>query len=431
METVKKSTVEGLGNLSAYQVAKHDYRAQKLLDKCTGVDTGSVILRDTGEEAWIISGSATQETATALQKFLNGEQEFKGQYSVNISSSFSKCIVHISALAKTEEFGGGGGVAGGSDLTRIVEANQCITCAQLQYGTGEFESHVSLGKGETIANLEAEKECLDQTWKDSVKAVGDSLVDRFSPGYWHWQDSFVKSIQNIYANLGDKLAGTFDRYNPADIWYTDQPYESISEVGGVQDIYSLADLTKVLNSLYKNGTVVGISLKKTSKPDLQDYTGDRRETKFDLEDIEVAERKKGTLYFNISFKLNGVSNLCQIRRDSFGYRATVKASREQKHYDGSVGRGIIQHCLGKIYHSSLEIFEPSFYLKNREQFSTEPETHRKGIFNSRETAIASSLDAIVTVLQNAGDESRKEFLGRLVRYAWSIHTDSCDFLKVA
>lgn len=429
METVK-FTVEGMGNLSAHQVSKYADRAQKLLDKCTGKDTGPVTIRNTGEQVWIVSGTATNNTIDGLNGLLNSGSEFRGRYSVNISSSVGEDVVPISALAKTDEFGGGAGVAGGSDQTKVVEAGQCIKCAEL-YGSG-WESHVSIGRGETISSIQAGMETLDKSWQEALDKIAVALKDSMSgSGYWHWQDSFVKSIQMIYSNLPDRLAGTFDRYNPADIWCTDEPYEYVTEATDVKGISSLKDLTDRLNALYKDGKVVGISLKKTSNPKLEDYTGDRRETKFDLEDIEVAERKKGTLYFNISFKLNGVNNLCQIRRDSFGYRATVKASREQKHYDGSVGRGIIQHCLGKIYHSSLEIFEPSFYLKNKEQFSKEPETCRKGIFNSRETAIAHSLDAVVTALQNAGDENRKEFLGRLVRYAWSIHTDSCDFLKVS
>lgn len=409
---MEKIIVERAGRLSAREIIKYLWRVNLFLGKCYG--KGTVTVRDTGEEVKIVPGPATEETIKGLEAFRDKQKPFRGRYAVNVQTANSENLVlPISALAKTEEFGGGGGVAGGTDLTRVVEASQCVVCAQLQYGNG-FESNVSLGKGETIENILAEKEQLDDSWKTAIEAIGESLTNRFSPGVWHWQDSFVKSVQAVYSTLDDKLPGSFDRYNPADIWYTDKNYEYISEVGNVQEVHTLADLTKMLNSLYENGTAVGISLKKTTTPLLENYTETKRDVKFDLEDVTVRERKEGTFYFDISFKLNGVENLCQIRKDNSSYRATVKASRAQKHYDGSVGKGIILHCLGKIT-GNVERCDPKYWAK--EQVTADQ-------------TVANALDSIVAILKATGEASRKEFLGRLVRYAWSIHTDSCDFLKV-
>lgn len=453
-----------MGNLSAHQVSKYADRAQKLLDKCTGKDTGPVTIRNTGEQVWIVSGTATSNTIDGLNGLLNSGSEFRGRYSVNISSSAGEDIVPISALAKTDEFGGGAGVAGGSDQTKVVEAGQCIRCAEL-YGNG-WESHVSIGKGETISSIQAGMETLDESWQEALDKIAVALKEKLPEnGYWHWQDSFVKSIQFVYSDLEDKLPGTFDRYNPADIWYTDKPYEYITDVADVRGISSLQNLTKVLNDLYSGSCAVGISLKKTTEPNIQPYTGEKRDTRFDLEFVEITPRTKGTLTVNIRFILNEREGVCQIRKDGFGYRATVKMYKESEHYDGSVGKGIIQHCLGKVFFGKSDIFEPSFYLEDSNkrmaeyilnhldlfnhddieeaeellegiylvQLSKEPETFRKGVFNTREMAVAHSLDAIVTVLNSpvVGEEGRKEFLGRLLRYAWSIHTDSCDFLKVS
>lgn len=457
---MEKIIVERAGRLSAREIIKYLWRVNLFLDKCSG--NGKVTVRNTGEEVRIVPGPATENTVEALKAFRDNQKPFRGRYAVNVQTANKENLVlPISALAKTEEFGGGAGVAGGADLTRVVEASQCIVCAQLQYGENGFESSVSLGKGETIENILAEKEQLDDTWKAAIDAIGETLAGRFTPGVWHWQDSFVKSIQVIYANLDDKLPGTFDRYNPADIWYTDKNYEYISEVGNIRNVHTLADLTGMLNALYQNGTAVGISLKKTTNPELEDYTGAKRETKFDLEDVEVKERNSGTLYINIPFKFNGEENLCQIRKDGFNYRATVKATKDQEHYDGSVGKGIILHCLGKIT-DNTDLCDPKFWIKKREQeqeeyilnnpekfdqedvdeaedilegvypidVTKEPELFDKDRMSATDQAIADALDNIVALLKDVGDNGRKEFLGRLLRYAWSIHTDSCDFLKV-
>lgn len=412
---MEKIIVERPGRLSAREIIKYLWRVNLFLDKCN--NQGTVTVRETGEEVQIVPGSATEETVKALVAFRDNQKPFRGRYAVNIKTANNENLVlPISALAKTEEFGGGAGVAGGTDLTRIVEASQCVVCAQLQYGTGSYESNVCLGKGETIENILAEKEQLDDTWKAAIDAIGETLTDRFTPGVWHWQDSFVKSIQGVYANLDSKLPGSFDRYNPADIWYTDKAYDSVSELISTGSIQRLEDLTDRLNDAYKQSKIVGISLKKTADPRLDEYTSEKRDIKFNLENIHIGDRKLGTLYINITFLLNGIEHLCQIRRDGSSYRATVKASREVRHYDGSVGKGIILKCLGKIAdEAEIEHCNPR-YWENKAMMMAE--------------AVGISLDNLVLTLRNAGENKQKEFLGRLVRYAWSLHTESCDFLKV-
>lgn len=430
---MEKLVVERAGNLSAREVIKYLWRVNLFLDKCAG--KGTVTLRTTGEEVEIDpEGLATKTTVGALKNFVVRGTPFRGRYFVNLKDGR---VVPISNLEKTEEFGGGAGIAGGSDQTRVVEAGQCIKCAELQ------KSKVSLGKGETVEGIKAEMENLDQEWKDSIKAIGQKLADNFSPGQWHWQDSFVSSISKAYSGFEDKLAGKFDRYNPADIWYTSQSCASVTELVGGDNIHSLQDLTKVLNDAYASSGAVGISLKKTTNPILELYTGEKRNVKFDLENITVDERAEGTLTVNIKFDLNKETQLCQIRKDGFGYRATVKVANNKNHYDGSVGKGIILKCLSKVCTpEEVSLCDPKTYIRQREKLaedllegeysialSKEPEWFDTDKISSVDQAIADSLDKIVELL-NQSENRKKEFLGRLVRYAWSIHTESCDFLKV-
>lgn len=449
METL---VVERAGNLSAREIIKYLWRVNLFLDKCT--KGGTVVLRKTGEEVQIDpTGSQTKATVKALTSFRDKGTAFRGSYAVNLKDGR---VVPISNLEKTEEFGGGAGVAGGSEQTRIVEAGQCIKCADLQF------SEVSLRKGETVEKIRSEMESLDESWHQSIDAIGELLAHRFKPGVWHWQDDLVASISKAYSSVENKIAGRFDRYNPADIWYTSQSCHSIEELAGGQDIHDLQSLTKVLNDAYASTGAVGISLKKTPKPEIKEYTGEKRDTKFDLENITVTERAEGTLTVNITFDFNKEAQLCQIRKDGSSYRATFKAKDSIHHYDGSVGKGIILHCLSKICSpEEVEQCDPRWYIRKREkeaeeyvlnhpeQFSDEdiqevedllegiypvslskdPEWFDSDKISPVDQAIADSLDKIVEFLERSQD-LKKEFLGRLVRYAWSIHTDSCNFLKV-
>lgn len=470
-----KIIVERGGQLTPKELTKdsREWRAELFLRKCK--ENSPFTVRNTGEEVVVDSeGSFSEKTLRALEDFVHRKKPFTGNFQVNVRYPDGKeDILPLGGLEKTKEFGGGGGVAGGSEQTVVVEAGQCVCCALAEKSNiseknlenltaSELSSlNVSIGKI-TPEALALGISNLDATWKKVLIQIAKALTEKLQGGYWHWQDSFTKSISEIYSKLPDKLPGTFDRYNPADIWYTKRPCGNVQELLGEKTISSLKELSEALSRLYDENEAVGISLKKTTNPSLEEFNEDKRARRIELDNIAIKPRREGTTTVTIFFKEENTDYECQIRQDGERLRCSLKARNGKNHFDGSVGMGIILHCLAKVFPAEeVEKCRPAFYRKEVEQMTEEYILNHPGMFreedilvaedylegnypifesekpelfeekiNNTKSAVAKALDKIVELLQNAPESDVKEFLGRLIRYAWSLHSESCTFLKV-
>lgn len=208
----------------------------------------------------------------------------------------------ISSIKKTEQFGGGGGSRGGSDLTAITESGQCYI-ASLVFNVKkkpisweemtledikEAAKYVDTGK----TSLE---DVLDQSppeWVRSYIMVANLLFKdwKMKAGkivYFHRDSEFHKKIFSFKQKclVADKSSdtpqapGSFgdDKWNPGDIWMTTFGLQESKLPNLPYD--SWASLNRTIYELAQSKELLGVSLKKierTPKADEYNKPGTRK-----------------------------------------------------------------------------------------------------------------------------------------------------------
>jgi hypothetical protein len=136
--------------------------------------------------------------------------------------------ITTSDLKKTADFGGGGGMRGGSELTTKAESAQCIANS-IRYSSGEItteditdqaiqnsKSNVEITDFNTAADLLK----TDKSWLISSVSIANALANQFPGSFIHHRGSaWVQRLNNVVKPLlkGEGVKD-LNKWNPADIW---------------------------------------------------------------------------------------------------------------------------------------------------------------------------------------------------------------------
>jgi len=177
--------------------------------------------------------------------------------------------ISTSNLKKTAEFGGGGGMRGGSDLTAKAESAQCIV-NEIRYSSGKVDvSDITDGAIQStknkveITDFEGAAELLKTNpgWLDSSVSIANSLASQYSgPFIQNRGSEWVKNLESaVKPKLKEVGLSDINKWSPADIWMVSPSEMDIIWPKTLQEINTL------LLKKYNEGKIVGVSLKKAGK----------------------------------------------------------------------------------------------------------------------------------------------------------------------
>jgi len=203
-------------------------------------------------------------------------------------------------LKKTADFGGGGGMRGGSELTSKAESAQCIANA-IRYSSGEEiteeditdQSIQSSKSNVEVTDFDAAAELLktDKNWLISSISIANALANSFPGSFIHHRGSaWVQTLNNaVKPLLKDEGIKDINKWNPADIWMVNP-----SEMD-IQWPDTLAKINTLLLNKFNDGLIIGVSLKKTGKEATlkvyNDSTSPKPEYEYDGIDIRPSHAK--------------------------------------------------------------------------------------------------------------------------------------------
>jgi len=272
--------------------AKRPDRRKVLIDAIESGKALEVVLSGNKETSIVFPKSKNLNAIKQISELKFGDKS--GFNSVRIKGADGKDY-KISDLKKSEEFGGGGGSRGGSDLTAITESGQCYI-ASLVFNVKKKPikwEDMSLEDRKTAAKyVDTRKTTLDEVldksppeWIRSYVMVANLLFRdwKMKSGktvYFHRDSRLHQKIfkfkQQCLAN--DKKSGTpqapgsfgDDKWNPGDIWMTTFGLQESQLPDMPTD--SWASLNKKIYELAQSKELLGVSLKKIERiPKADEY----------------------------------------------------------------------------------------------------------------------------------------------------------------
>ena len=209
-------------------------------------------------------------TVTDIEKVLS---QLKGKTKVDkaivLGVNEDGKTITTSDLKKTADFGGGGGMRGGSELTAQAESAQCIANA-IRYSTGEItEEDIT---DEAIQNSKSKVEVTDfdsasnllktnKGWLISSVSIANALASQYPGSFIHNRGSeWVQRLNNkVKPFLKEVGIQDINKWNPADIWMV-SPDELDIEWPN-----NLGEINVLLLEKFNEGKIIGVSLKKADK----------------------------------------------------------------------------------------------------------------------------------------------------------------------
>ena len=209
-------------------------------------------------------------TVTDIEKVLS---QLKGKTKVDkaivLGVNEDGKTITTSDLKKTADFGGGGGMRGGSELTAQAESAQCIANA-IRYSTGEItEEDIT---NEAIQNSKSKVEVTDfdsasnllktnKGWLISSVSIANALASQYPGSFIHNRGSeWVQRLNNkVKPFLKEVGIQDINKWNPADIWMV-SPDELDIEWPN-----NLGEINVLLLEKFNEGKIIGVSLKKADK----------------------------------------------------------------------------------------------------------------------------------------------------------------------
>jgi hypothetical protein len=256
LEETKLSPAE-LSKDATFSGGRKVPRIEILIDKITNKE--SLELEDGGSF-----------TVTDIEKVLS---QLKGKTKIDkaivLGVNEDGKTITTSDLKKTTDFGGGGGMRGGSELTAQAESAQCIANA-IRYSTGEItEEDIT---DEAIQNSKSKVEVTDfdsasnllktnKGWLISSVSIANALASQYPGSFIHNRGSeWVQRLNNkVKPFLKEVGIQDINKWNPADIWMV-SPDELDIEWPN-----NLGKINVLLLEKFNEGKIIGVSLKKADK----------------------------------------------------------------------------------------------------------------------------------------------------------------------
>ena len=355
--------------------------------------------------------------------------------------------ITTSKLAKTAEFGGGGGMRGGSDVTKAAENAQCIANA-IRYSKGGDITSDDI----TEENIESSKSDVDGDgfnegkelllgnpgWLNSSVNIANELASVYSgPFIQNRGSAWVKNLEAaVKPFLKDVGIKDINKWNPADIWMV-----APSEMN-IEWPNNLGEINALLLEKYNEGTIIGVSLKKAEKSAKLKVTNLQKPESVKYEGIAVSPRNaKGF----ITFSDGGSMEFRNFGGDT-GFMGELEGTGAAA---GKVGYGYIKSVLDKydVEVSSPKTIrtqaseeDPDFKTKFKELWDKteglDPNDFESN-YNARPTPKSNQAWRISKYLAleliNAIDKSedKNEIIDAFVRYASSQGDESSVFVKAS
>jgi len=202
--------------------------------------------------------------------------------------------ITTSELKKTADFGGGGGMRGGSELTEKAESAQCIANA-IRYSSGEItEEDIT---NEAIQNSKSKVAVTDfngaaelletnRGWLISSISIANALASQYPGSFIHNRGSeWVQRLNNTVKPLLKEVGiQDINKWNPADIWMVSPDEMNISWPN------NLGEINALLLEKFNEGKIIGVSLKKADKNvTLKVYNAGASEgKKYEMKGVDVS-----------------------------------------------------------------------------------------------------------------------------------------------
>ena len=235
-------------------------------------DRGEVLLRkiNKGEPIELVSGESIIIDKKKSKDFIDALS--KKQYDTTSKIKFADIdgnTFTIGKIQKTAEFGGGKGSGGGAEQTDVQESAQCLINA-IRYNKGskitaKDITATSVKKAasriDTTSSLETMAKFIasNEEWRNTTISTANLLAENFKGDFkFYRQKGIVPIIENAAKSALKKadISANINKWNPADIWMaTDAAFE-------VNYPDDLEKLNKLISRLFRDGVLVGVSLKK-------------------------------------------------------------------------------------------------------------------------------------------------------------------------
>ena len=263
--------------------------------------------------------------------------------------------ITTSNLKKNADFGGGGGMRGGSDLTAKGESAQAIVNAIRYSLSGNIskeditdEAIDDVKSNVKVTDFEGAKELLknNQGWLISSVSIANALASEYSGPFIQnrgsdWVENLEKSVKPHLKKAG---IGNINKWSPADIWMVSPDEMGISWPDTLDQINSL------LLKKYNEGKIIGVSLKKAGKDAtlkvFNSPDGPTDTYKFEGIDVRPTHAKGFILFDGGKMEFRNFNGLGGFQGEIIGKKAAA----------GKVGYGIVKKALAD---NGIELSLPS------------------------------------------------------------------------
>ena len=210
-----------------------------------------------------------------------------------------KIILKEESVPKTFEKGSGGG----SGNTAIVESAQCLYCALVFNNGSEIDEKSLISKDDfenAYSKIEVDASLdeilsMSSAWKTSSIRGANKLFDTLPRGNYKFYrnkgvDEEINKAYNrikndkvsvLAENISDSVPASEDKWNPADIWITNNNFNE-SEISDAAEARLVLNFNQFLIDQFNDKHLIGVSLKKiTGNADLKpmNLTKDREISK--------------------------------------------------------------------------------------------------------------------------------------------------------
>ena len=356
--------------------------------------------------------------------------------------------ITTSNLKKTAEFGGGGGMRGGADLTAKAESAQCIV-NEIRYSSGPIsvedvtdEAIQSTKSKINITDFEGAAELLRTNvgWLNSSVGIANELASQY-PGPFI-QNRGSDWVKNLEAAVKPKLKevgiSDINKWNPADIWMVSPDEMNITWPD------TLGEINALLLEKYNEGTQLGISLKKAGKEaSLKIFNDPTVETtRYEYKGIDPRPNaaKAYILFDDASIEFRNFGGLTGFMGEIIGKKAA----------GGKVGYSIIKKALNdngiqltppKEIKNQVVEDDPEFKAKFKRLWDSTEDldsndfeknyTNPKKTLNQNLLYRVSKYLALEVINAIANSNDPEEIVNDLINYAASSTVDSAVFVKAS